>query len=71
MGDGAWGVGVRDVHPNSWYLAKAVKVRHFILVTLQGRNAQYQVIDEDGNVIDQFPEAPPLPAAVSTVAAAQ
>jgi hypothetical protein len=61
---------VRDVHPESWYLAKALKVRHFILVTLQGRNAQYQAINEEGRVIDQHPEAPPLTATAITVASA-
>jgi hypothetical protein len=70
LGDGAWGVGVRDVHPDSWYLAKAVKVRHFILVTLQGRNAQYQAIDEEGRVIDQYPEAPLLSATATNVTTA-
>jgi hypothetical protein len=41
------------------------------LVTLQGRNAQYQAIDEEGRIIDQYPEAPPLPIAATVATAAQ
>jgi hypothetical protein len=63
LGDGAWGVDVRKVHPESWYLDKAVEARHFILATLHGRSQQFQAIDEDGKLIDQFPEASTLPLA--------
>jgi acid phosphatase type 7 len=58
LGDGAWGVTPRDVHSDSWYLAKTASVRHFILVTLQGQHEQFRVIDEEGNTIDQYPSAP-------------
>ncbi|NIP84525.1 MAG: metallophosphoesterase, partial [Planctomycetales bacterium] len=37
LGDGAWGVGTREVkNPDAWYLAHAESRRHLILVTLDG-----------------------------------
>lgn len=56
IGDGAWGVDVREVHDVSetWYLARAESVRHFILVTLQGDRLDLKVINEDGDLIDHY-----------------
>jgi acid phosphatase type 7 len=58
MGDGAWGVGVREIgreHDEpAWYLAQAASVRHFILVRLEGDAIHAETIDEDGNVIDRW-----------------
>jgi acid phosphatase type 7 len=58
MGDGAWGVGVREIgreHDEpAWYLAQAASVRHFILVRLEGEAIYAETIDEDGNVIDRW-----------------
>ncbi len=71
LGDGAWGVGTRSVHPveETWYLAEAASARHLILATLQGRTVRFTMIDEDGNVIDEFPEAPePIEAAPASSA---
>ena len=65
MGDGAWGVSTRDVHPpeDAWYLAEALPKRHFILVTLQGEERRIDVYDENGAQIDLWapPPAPPAP----------
>lgn len=60
LGDGAWGVGEREVHDpaTTWHLARALPVRHFILVTLQGRHQHFLMIDEYGAVIDEYPESP-------------
>lgn len=58
MGDGAWGVRVRDVHKvdETWYLKKAASQRHFVLLTLQGSHQQVTVVNEDGEIIDAYPE---------------
>lgn len=53
LGDGAWGK-LRDPHPNRWYLAKAKKKYHFILVTLQKDKALFEAIDNDGHVFDTY-----------------
>ena len=59
LGDGAWGVRTRDYHPpdETWYLERVESVRHFILVTIQGRHQTFTVVDEDGNIIDRYPES--------------
>jgi acid phosphatase type 7 len=67
IGDGAWGVGVREIGRSqdqdgpAWYLANAQSERHFILVTLQGTHQHFLTVNEDGRVIDQYPNVP-LPA---------
>lgn len=59
MGDGAWGVYTRtpgsrhDEH--AWYLKRASSDRHFILGTIHGRLIHYVVINESGEVIDEYP----------------
>lgn len=59
LGDGAWGVNVREVHPvdETWYLKTAYSQRHFILLTLQGQHQYITVVNEDGEVIDSYPES--------------
>lgn len=58
LGDGAWGVETRQAHDpaETWYLARAASVRHFILMTLQGTHQHFLVLDEDGNMLDSYPE---------------
>jgi acid phosphatase type 7 len=58
VGDGAYGVKVREVHhvPGTWYLNKALEERHFILLTIQGKHQQLTIINENGKVIDSYPE---------------
>ncbi|CAN5910684.1 metallophosphoesterase family protein [soil metagenome] len=53
IGDGAWGVGTREVR-EEWYLNNAKSVRHFILVTITGSQVKLLMVDEDGNVIDEY-----------------
>ena len=48
LGDGAWGK-LRDPKKDRWYLAKAEKKYHFILVTLQKDKAVFQAIDIDND----------------------
>ena len=59
FGDGAWGVGAREVRPveDYGYMARAVSARHAIILTLQGGHVSVEVISEDGEIIDRFPEA--------------
>jgi len=65
MGDGAWGVRNRVIgasHSESaWYLDRALTDRHFSLVTLHGPHLHILTVNEDGRVIDEYPEAPTLP----------
>jgi len=60
VGDGAWGVGVRDVHDTeeTWYLERAESVRHFILLTIAGEHLDMKAINENGNLIDHFISGP-------------
>lgn len=60
LGDGAWGVNVRPVLPveKYGYMAKVASERHAIIMTLQGRHISFEVISEDGEIIDRFPETP-------------
>ncbi len=62
IGDGAWGVVHRPVHDpeETWFLKRAEPVRHFILATLHGAHHHFLMVDEYGNVIDEYPEAPTL-----------
>jgi len=65
LGDGAWGVGVREPRPpgEDWYLAKTAAKHHAILVTLFGDDRHVLVINtsDDGKILDQVPtdQAPP------------
>ena len=65
LGDGAWGVEVRPVHPvdQTWYLARSEAVHHAIVVTLHGAHDHYLVVAPDGQVVDEYPESakPVLP----------
>lgn len=60
IGDGAWGVGTRTVHPadETWYLARSESLRHLIITTLHGTHQHFLMINEDGEVIDEYPETP-------------
>lgn len=55
LGDGCWGVGLREADPTRWYLERAEDVRHLILVTIHGRHQHFLVVDEEGNIVDEFP----------------
>jgi acid phosphatase type 7 len=53
IGDGCWGTDVRTVRED-WYLAKAQSIRHFIVVTIKGKERKFLMVDENGNVIDDY-----------------
>lgn len=60
MGDGAWGVGVRDIgrshrDENAWYLDRVASQSHAIIVTLQGSYQNLTVVSEQGHIIDEYP----------------
>ncbi|WP_373522721.1 fibronectin type III domain-containing protein [Aquiflexum sp.] len=59
VGDGSWGVQPREVHSldSAWYLKNVQSVRAFSLLTLEGGKFSLISVDEDGNVIDRFPES--------------
>lgn len=64
IGDGAWGVSTREIgrdHEGDelpWYLERAESVRHFILGTIHGAHRHFLMIDEDGNIFDEYPRTP-------------
>jgi len=61
-GDGAWGVSTREIGRShreaAWYLDEGHADRHFILVTLQGTAQHLLVVNEEGQVIDEYPATP-------------
>lgn len=62
VGDGAWGVSTRPIGRShtepAWYLDRAHMDRHFIVVTLHGTGRHLLVVNENGEIIDEFPETP-------------
>lgn len=60
IGDGAWGVRLRDVN-NLWYLDKAFSKHHFNLIEISDKFRRSSAIDLSGNIFDQFEEKSFLP----------
>jgi len=62
VGDGAWGVSTREIGRShreaTWYLDQGHADRHFILVTLHGAQQHLLVVNEDGQIIDEYPATP-------------
>lgn len=60
IGDGSWGTKPRTVHDaaSTWYLETSQSVRAFTLVTLQGKTYNILTVDEDGKIIDSYPNNP-------------
>jgi len=64
IGDGSWGVGTRTIGRDhgdngpAWYLKRAAEERHAIIVTIQGSHQHVLVINENGQVIDEYPSTP-------------
>lgn len=56
LGDGAWGVRLRETHPvdSTWYLAKAGSIRHMYLVTLYPDQRHVMAIDGEGKIFDDI-----------------
>lgn len=62
IGDGAWGVGTREVgrehEGQEWYLKRAVSDRHAVIVTVHGTLQHLMVVNEEGIIIDEYPRTP-------------
>ena len=56
VGDGAWGVATRPVHDpeTTWYLERAESIRHAIIMTIHPDTLDFEVVSEDGEIIDRF-----------------
>ncbi|TVR50288.1 MAG: hypothetical protein EA425_10235 [Puniceicoccaceae bacterium] len=63
IGDGAWGVGERVVHPaeDTWYLERSQSIRHLILLTLKDESRDLKVISREGKLIDHYIPPPGRP----------
>ncbi len=53
-GDGAWGVGVRDLAVGRPYLARAEKRNYALLVTLRPGQADLEAVSPSGEVFDAY-----------------
>lgn len=63
LGDGAWGVGPREIGRDqggepAWYLARSASTNHAIIVTLDGAHQHFLVVDHTGKTIDEYPTRP-------------
>ncbi|TVR41647.1 MAG: hypothetical protein EA402_12780, partial [Planctomycetota bacterium] len=60
IGDGAWGVGVRQVHDprSTWYLERAAARRHLLMLRLNQQGLRVIVIAEDGEELDRVEVLP-------------
>ena len=57
IGDGAWGVKEREgASKDAWYIKRFSSKRHAIIVTLDKDGRSFLMVDEDGKVIDEYPE---------------
>lgn len=65
IGDGAWGKGGRAdrMHDpdETWYLKRALPDLHFILVTLDPSGRELIMINDEGEVIDRYPDPDEAP----------
>jgi hypothetical protein len=61
LGDGAWGTDVRRIGQEAagatppWYLERGESRRHFILGEIRGAKRHFIMIDEYGEVFDEYP----------------
>ncbi len=63
IGDGAWAVTNprpigRGHDEPAWYLHRASSQRHFIVGTLHGSHEHYLVVNDLGEIIDEYPQTP-------------
>jgi acid phosphatase type 7 len=71
IGDGSWGTVPRalgaGMEPEEfaqayWYIKEAHSVMHFVLLTVDGPHQHLMVVDQEGNIIDEYPQTPRIPA---------
>jgi len=60
IGDGAWGVGAREpkTPEEVWYLKRSARENHAIIVTLHGAHQHFLMVNNEGQIIDEYPETP-------------
>jgi acid phosphatase type 7 len=60
IGDGAWGVAARAPKPPEavWYLKRSESANHAIIVTLHGGHQHFLMVDDKGEVFDEYPATP-------------
>ncbi|EON78243.1 hypothetical protein ADIS_1440 [Lunatimonas lonarensis] len=58
IGDGSWGVSKRNpkTPEEVWYLQKSAQENSAIIVTLHGPHQHFLMINEKGDIIDEYPE---------------
>ncbi|MDN3690184.1 purple acid phosphatase family protein [Cyclobacterium jeungdonense] len=58
LGDGSWGVEKKKpkTPEEVWYLSKSAEENSAIIVTLQGSHQHFLMINENGKIIDEYPE---------------
>lgn len=54
LGDGAWGVDKPRQARSNWYIAKTAPIRHVFVVTLQNKQAYFEVLEEGGKIFESF-----------------
>lgn len=67
IGDGAWGVGTRTLNTDDQgeqpeYIYRSEERRHGLIVTLDHSQMHIMVVDEDGFIIDEYPDSPHTPS---------
>ena len=59
IGDGAWGRGPRPGNSsNEWYIKKFAAEYHAVIVTIQGNHQHFLMVNDKGEVIDEYPQTP-------------
>ncbi|MFC4872023.1 metallophosphoesterase family protein [Negadavirga shengliensis] len=58
LGDGSWGVEKKEpkTPEEVWYLKKSASENSAIIVTLHGPHQHFLMVNEEGTVIDEYPE---------------
>ncbi|MFP4191655.1 MAG: hypothetical protein ACLFU6_06240 [Candidatus Hydrogenedentota bacterium] len=56
LGDGAWGVGTRSGDSqDEWYMDQFASERHAIIATIHGAHRKFVMVNEHGEIIDEYP----------------
>jgi len=60
IGDGAWGVSARTpkTPEEVWYIKRSAAKNHAIIVTLHGPHQHFLVVDDEGEILDEYPATP-------------
>ncbi len=59
IGDGAWGRGPRSGNSRGeWYINKFAEEYHAIITTLHGTHQHFLIVNDSGEIIDEFPTTP-------------